>query len=90
MVHSLGLSAMPPVVRHQILRFDTRKLFAALDARRSERSMTWARVAEEVGGVSAASLTRLSKGGRTFFPDVVRITAWLGRPVSDFTRAVDR
>jgi hypothetical protein len=79
---------LPSVGSDKILRFDTRSLFAALDARRVERGIPWTQVAREIGGVSAASLTRVSDGGRTFFPEVVRITRWLGRPVADFVRAV--
>jgi transcriptional regulator with XRE-family HTH domain len=81
---------LPDVGSFQILRFDTRKLYTALDAQRSERGMTWTQLANEIGGLTAASLTRLSKGGRTGFPQVMRIARWLGRPVADFTRAADR
>jgi len=71
----------------RILRFDTRAIYAALDARRTERGMTWRQVAAEIGGLNAASLTHLAKGGRTSFPGVMRITAWLGRSAANFTRA---
>jgi len=80
---------LPPVRPNQVLRFDTRKLHAALDARRVERRMTWKEVAGEIGGTGASSLTHLSRGGRTGFPFVARIAAWLGRPVADFTRVAD-
>jgi ribosomal protein L24E len=79
---------LPDVSSHQVLRFDTKKLHAALDAQRIERKMTWTQVAKEVG-LSAPRLTRLSKGGRTGFPHVMRIVRWLGRPAADFTRASD-
>jgi len=79
---------LPDVATHQILRFDTRKLHAALNAQRIKRKMTWAQVAKEVG-LNAPSLTRLSKGGRTGFPQVMRIVGWLARPAADFTRATD-
>jgi hypothetical protein len=52
--------------------------------------MTWKEVAGEIPGSTAASLTRLAKGGRTGFPDVARIAAWLGCPVASLTRAFDR
>jgi hypothetical protein len=48
--------------------------------------MTWKQVAHEIGGVNPAGLTRLSKGGRTAFPEVMRIVRWLGRPAASFTR----
>jgi len=82
--------ALPDVGPHQILRFDTGELYAALDSRRIERSMTWKQVASDIGGFSAASLTRLSKGGRTGFPHVMRITRWLGRPAVSFVRVSNR
>jgi hypothetical protein len=78
---------LPPIRPDQILRFDTRKLHAALDAQRLDRNLTWQRVAQDIGGMSAASLTHLRKGGRTAFPFVTRMARWLGQPVADFTRA---
>jgi len=88
-----GLSAerfaLPQPRPDQILRFDTRKLYAALNAHRVEAGKTWDQVASDIG-VSASSLTHLSRGGRTGFPHVVRVTRWLGRPVADFTRVCSR
>jgi hypothetical protein len=81
-------AGFPDVAPHQVLRFDTKKLYAALDARRGERGMTWRQVAAEIG-VGASTLTRLAKGGRAAFPGVMRIVTWLGRPAADFTRASD-
>jgi len=83
-------SMLPSVGVGRILRFDTRKLHMTLDAQRIARGLTWKQVAVEIGGVSAASLTRLELGGRTAFPQVMRMTGWLGRPVASFTRAEDR
>ena len=82
-------ATLPEVGPDKILRFDTGKLYSALDAQRKERGMSWQQVASEIGGFSAAGLTRLSKGGRTGFPEVMRITRWLGRPAACFTRASD-
>jgi hypothetical protein len=79
-------AALPVVAQGQILRFDTPAIYAALDAQRTGRGMTWTQVARDIGGCSAASLTRLAGGGRTAFPDIVRIAGWLGRPVASFTR----
>ncbi len=81
---------LPEATPTQILRFDTGKLYAALNERRIERGMTWQQVAKEIGGVGAGSLTYLSKGSRVGFPGVMRITGWLGRPVAEFTRLVNR
>jgi hypothetical protein len=80
---------LPNVRVEQILRFDTKKLYWAVDARRIEKRMTWEQVANEIGGLSPASLTRLSRGGRTTFPQVMRITNWLKRSAASFTHACD-
>jgi hypothetical protein len=73
-----------------ILRLDTRKMHAALNAERIRRGLTWEQVAAEVGRYTAASLTYLSKGGRTGFPDVMSITSWLDRPLAHFVRIAPR
>jgi hypothetical protein len=80
---------LPDVPRGSILRFDTRKLHTALDARRRERAIPWTQVAREVG-IAAPGLTRLAEGGRTAFPQVMRITRWLERPAVEFTRVTAR
>jgi hypothetical protein len=88
-----GVDAQDAALRrlesHQILRFDAKALYAMLDARRAEQALTWTQIAAAIGGVNAAGLTRLAKGGRVAFPDVMRITRWLGRPAATFTRASD-
>ena len=89
-LESIGDGSLPDVAPHQILRFDVTAIHAALDAQRVERRMTWSQVADEIGGVNAASLTRLSQGGRVGFPGVMRLVRWLRRPAASFTRASDR
>ena len=79
---------LPEIPPHRILRFDTKKLHAALDTRRMESQLTWAQLARELG-VGAASLTHLSRGGRTAFPQVMRMVRWLGRSAAEFTRAAE-
>jgi hypothetical protein len=79
---------LPDVAPGKVLRFDAKQIYAALDAVRLEREMTWAEVAKEIG-TNSASLTHLSKGKRVVFPGVMRIFRWLGRPAADFTRASD-
>ena len=81
--------APPPMTRLQILRFDTRGLFAALDAERRSRGVSWQQVANEIGGIAPGGLTRFANGGRVGFPDVIRIAGWLGRPVSSLTHVSD-
>jgi hypothetical protein len=78
------LPRLPP---DRILRFDTPAIFSALDAVRVERGLSWRQVAEEIGGVSAAQLTRFAKGTGIGIVAVGRIAQWLGRPVASFTVA---
>ena len=73
----------------RILRWDTQALFAALDAQRRERRLTWLAVARQVGGFTPGMLTNLSRGGRIGFPRVMRLTRWLGQPAAAFTRIAD-
>jgi hypothetical protein len=79
----------PEVSPPQVLRFDTKKMYEALAAQRVERNLTWSQVAKEIG-CPAPSLAHLSKGGRTGFPQVMRIFRWLGRPAAHFTQASER
>jgi hypothetical protein len=81
-----GANRLPDVPPASGLRFETKKLHAALNVQRVARGLTWQQVGREIG-LGAATLTHLSKGGRTGFPHVMRITRWLGRPVAQFTRA---
>jgi hypothetical protein len=83
---SVVAAPLPPVTKG-VLRFDARALHAALDARRTERRLTWKEVAAAVGGgIEGAALTRLRGGGRVAFPQVMRICGWLGEPVARFVR----
>jgi transcriptional regulator with XRE-family HTH domain len=70
------------------LRFDVVKLFAAIDAAREQRRMTWSAVAKTTGVGSVSGLTRLRDGGRVAFPSVMRVLAWLDLPAADFVRIV--
>jgi hypothetical protein len=79
---------LPDVPSGNVLRFDTKKLHAALDTERASRGLSWAQVARQTR-MTAAMLTHLAAGGRTGFPHVMRMTAWLGRPAAEFTRASD-
>jgi len=80
---------LPDAGPGRILRFDTRALHAALDARRMERRLTWTQVARDLD-VGASSLTGLARGGRTAFPQVMRMVRWLGEPAARFVRSSDR
>lgn len=73
-----------------ILRFDTRKLHAALNARRIGEQMTWKQLADQLPGFTPATLQNLATGPLIGFPRVMRLTQWLGRPAADFVRACRR
>jgi hypothetical protein len=80
---------LPSVPAGKVLRFDTKKLHAAVDAHRIERGLTWKEIASEIG-VGVSSLAHLSAGGRTSFPQVMRILSWLESPATEFTRLTDQ
>ena len=81
---------LPEVGPQRVLRFDTRILYAALDAQRIARGLTWKQAAKEMGSSSAASLTRMAKGTLTGFPHVMTLTQWLGQPAAAFVRVRSR
>lgn len=81
-------AAKQPLPKHYPQRFfghwDLKALHNALDAQRSERQLTWAEAAREIG-VSPATLAGYAQAN-TFvtFPAVMRVTGWLSRPLTDF------
>jgi hypothetical protein len=96
-----ALTALPMIPPTQVLRFDTRRLHAALDAHRLALGLTWVELAADIevespeslahiGKESPNSLRHLAHGGRTGFPHVLRWTRRLGRPVASFTRGCHR
>ncbi len=66
------------------VRFDPPALYAALDAERRRRHLTWTQVSAETG-VAASTLTRTRDGGRHEVDGVLAMVRWLGRRVEDFT-----
>ena len=81
-----AMYALPTPVGNQILRWDTAALHAALDRKRAEMGVSWSDVASAIGDdCTAGGLMRLSKGGRTCFPPVMRLVLWVGRPAAEFT-----
>ena len=78
---------LPRLGPDRILRFDTPAIYRAIDAVRVERDLSWRQVAEEIGGVNAAQLTRFAKGAGIGIVTIGRIALWLGRPVASFTMA---
>jgi transcriptional regulator with XRE-family HTH domain len=70
-------------------RFDARALYAALDAERRTRGLSWQQVAIETG-VSATTLTRTKQGGRLEVDGTLAMVRWLGRTIESFTYAAIR
>ena len=70
-------------------RFDAAALFAALDARRSARGLSWTQVARETG-VSIATIKRTEAAGRMEVDGMLALVGWLGVPVETFVRDSDR
>jgi len=66
-------------------RFDSKALYAALDAQRAARNLSWQQVSKEIG-VSVATITRTRKGGRLEVDGMLAMVAWLGVPVESFVR----
>ncbi|MCB1683467.1 MAG: hypothetical protein R3E82_07105 [Pseudomonadales bacterium] len=71
--------------KNAVLRFDVRKTYRLLDAKRLEEALTWEDLADQIGGFSAGALQRFGRGGRTAFPGIVRIARWLGIAVKELT-----
>ena len=70
-------------------RFDPSALFAALDAQRIARGLTWNDVARDIG-VSSATLKRTQHGGRMEVDGMLAMVDWLGVPVDRFVRDTER
>ena len=79
----------PQLTTGQILRWDTRALFDALDAQRRSHGLTWTETAQRIPGFTPSMLTHLSRGGRIGFPRVMRLVRWLGQPAATFTRIAE-
>ncbi len=65
------------------VQFDGNGFYAALDAVREERKLTWRKVAEQ-SGVSASSLTRISQGKRPDVDSLASLCAWAKLSADDF------
>jgi transcriptional regulator with XRE-family HTH domain len=68
-----------------MVRFDSKALYAALDAQRRLRGMTWTQVAAATG-VSAATISRTRAGGRLEVDGMLAMVRWLSVPVETFVR----
>lgn len=71
------------------IRFDSKALYAALDAQRRAQGLTWTEVAKATG-VSATTITRTRTGGRLEVDGMLAMVRWLGVPVETFVRETDR
>jgi hypothetical protein len=75
---------LPDIAPTRILRFDTKRLYEAIDADRRRRSVTWKQVANELPGFTESMLRNLRTSPLIGFPRVMWITQWLGRPAAVF------
>jgi transcriptional regulator with XRE-family HTH domain len=66
-------------------RLDPPALYAALEAERARRGLTWNQVAADAG-VNVGTIRRLRANGRFETDGILSLTQWLGRPVEEFTR----
>lgn len=64
-------------------RLDTDGLYAALNAARKARQMSWRQLAAEVG-VSPSTMTRLANGQRPDVDAFAALVRWLGQPADSF------
>ncbi len=58
-------------------RFDSKALYAALDAQREARHLSWREAAREIG-VSVSTIARTRRGGRMEVDGMLAMVAWLG------------
>lgn len=68
---------------------DIPALYAALDANRKEKDLSWRDVAREAG-VSPSTLTRMAQGKRPDVDGFAAMIAWLGLPAEHFLRGPER
>lgn len=67
-------------------KFNGEAFYAALDAERQARGLTWKKVAEQAK-VPASTLTRMSQGRRPDVDSLAALGVWSGLPTDDFMRA---
>ncbi|MCW5687109.1 MAG: helix-turn-helix transcriptional regulator [Pseudolabrys sp.] len=66
-------------------KFDGEAFFAAIDAQRVARGLTWKKVAEQAQ-VPASTLTRMSQGRRPDVDSLSALCVWSGISADDFFR----
>lgn len=75
---------LPRIGVNQILRWNTKAIYRAIDERRQTGKLTWKAAAEEAGVANAAALTRLKKGPIISIANAMQIVAWLDVPAVSF------
>lgn len=70
-------------------QFDAEAFYAALDATRHARKLTWKKVAEK-SGVSASTLTRMGQGKRPDVDGLAALAEWSGLDVRKFYRSPEQ
>ena len=68
--------------------FDNAAFYAALDAERAARNLTWKQVAEQTG-VSASTLTRMAQGRRPDVDGLASLVRWSGLKPESFMGATE-
>lgn len=71
------------------MKVDVGALYAALDAQRRARGLSWRQLATEAG-VSASTLTRMAQGKRPDVDGFAALLSWLGIPAESFMRGGTR
>ena len=69
--------------------WDAAAFYAALDAQRISKGITWKQVAAE-SGVAASTLTRMAQGRRPDVDSLAALVAWSGLRQEDFIRSEQR
>jgi transcriptional regulator with XRE-family HTH domain len=65
------------------LSVDVRSLYAALDAARQQKELSWRQLAKEIG-VSASTISRMANGLKPDVTAFAAMTTWLRMPAEDF------
>lgn len=71
------------------LKFDQSAFYAALDATRRQRGLTWKQVSEE-SGVSASTLARMSRGRGPDASGLAALVSWAELKLDDFVNKNNR
>jgi hypothetical protein len=83
-------TALPAAGPDRRLRWNLKRMYAALDAQRRERQLTWAELATQLRcGPSQLTGLRTARYA-TGMHIAMRIVQWLERPAADFVDAAER